>query len=59
MPPESLNAPEDLIKEAPRQVAFGHLQGEVARVADEAPAGLEESLLGGFCSTHAIWVAPH
>ena len=45
MPPESLDAPEDLPKESRRQVAFGQLSDEVPGMSDEAPAGLEEPLL--------------
>ena len=45
MPRESLDAPEDLPKQAPRQVALGKLQDEVPSIPDEAPACLEESLL--------------
>ena len=45
MPRESLDAPENLPKEAPRQVAFGDLQGEVPGMSDEPRTGLEEPLL--------------
>ncbi len=45
MPRESLDAPEDLPKEAPRQMPFGKLQDEVPGMSDEPPAGLEEPLL--------------
>ena len=45
MPPELLDAPEDLPKEALCQVAFGQLQDEVPGMSDEPPAGLEEPLL--------------
>ena len=45
MPRESLDAPENLPKEAPGQVALGELQGEVPGVSDEPRAGLEEPLL--------------
>lgn len=45
MPRESLDPPEDLPKEAPRQAAFGQLQDVVPGMSDEAPAGLEEPLL--------------
>ncbi|HEV2054093.1 MAG TPA: hypothetical protein VGV06_02845 [Methylomirabilota bacterium] len=45
MPRESLDAPEDLLKQAPRQVAFGQLEHEVPSMPDEAPAGLEQPLL--------------
>ena len=42
---ESLDAPENLPKQALRQVAFGQLEDEVSGMPDEAPAGLEEPLL--------------
>ena len=45
MPREALDALEDLLKEAPRQVVLGQLQDEVPRMPDQALAGLEESLL--------------
>jgi len=45
MPRESLDAPEDLPKEAPGQVTFGQLEDEVPSMPDEPPTGLEESLL--------------
>ncbi len=45
MPRESVDAPENLPKESPRQVAFGKREDEVSRMPDEAPAGLEEPLL--------------
>ena len=45
MPRESLDAAENLLEEAPRQVALGELQDEVPAMPDEASAGLEESLL--------------
>lgn len=45
MPGESLNAPENVPKEAPGQVTFGELQGEIPGIPDEAPAGLEQPLL--------------
>ena len=45
VPPEPLDAFEDLPKEAPGQVALGHLEHEVARMSDQPPAGLEEPLL--------------
>jgi hypothetical protein len=32
-------------KEAPGQVAFGHLEDEVPRMPDEAPTSLERLLL--------------
>jgi hypothetical protein len=38
MPRESLDAPEDLSKKAPRQVALGQLEDKVPRMPDEAPA---------------------
>jgi len=41
MPRESLDAPENLPKEAPRQVAVGQLEHEVPCMPDQAPAGLE------------------
>src|SRR5260370_41416615 len=41
MPPESRNAPEDLPKEAPRQVALGRLEHEVPGMPNEAAARLE------------------
>jgi hypothetical protein len=37
--------PENLPKEAPRQVALGQLEHEVPRVPDQPPAGLQETLL--------------
>ncbi len=45
MPRESLNAPEDLPKERRCQVALGQLENEVPGVPNEAPAGLEQTLL--------------
>jgi hypothetical protein len=45
MPRESLDAVENLPKEAPGPVAFGLLEDEGARMPDEAPAGLEQPLL--------------
>src|SRR5262249_5829674 len=45
MPGEPLDAPENLPKEAARQVAFGKLQGEVPSMADEASPRLEQPLL--------------
>src|SRR5574337_501946 len=45
MPCESLDAPEDLLKEAPRQMTFGKLEDKVPGMPDEAPAGLEHPLL--------------
>jgi len=44
-PRESLDAPEDLPKQALGQVVFGKLEDEVPRVPDEAPPGLEQPLL--------------
>jgi hypothetical protein len=40
VPRESLYAPEDLPKQAPRQAAFGQLQHLAPGMSDEAPAGL-------------------
>lgn len=45
MPRESLDTPENLPKEVPRQVALGQLEHEGPRMPDQPPAGLEESLL--------------
>jgi hypothetical protein len=45
VPGESLDSPENLPKEAPRQVALGQLEHEVPGMADQPPAGLEEPLL--------------
>jgi hypothetical protein len=45
MPHESLDAPEDLPKQALRQVAPGQLEPEVPGMSHETPAGLEEPLL--------------
>ncbi len=45
MPRESLDAPEDLPKQAPRQGALGQLEDVVPGVPDQAPAGLEQPLL--------------
>src|SRR5882762_4019917 len=45
MPRESLDALENLPKEAPGQVAFGQLEDEVPGVPNETPAGLEQPLL--------------
>jgi hypothetical protein len=45
MPRELLDAPENLPKEAPGQVTFCQLEDEVSGVSDEAPAGLEQTLL--------------
>jgi hypothetical protein len=44
MPREQLDTPEDLPKEALRQVAFGQLEDEVRSMPDQAAAGLEEPL---------------
>ena len=41
MPRESLDAPEDLPKQAPRQVALGKLEREVPRMPDESPPVLK------------------
>jgi hypothetical protein len=41
---ESLDAPEDLPKQAPRQLAFGKLEREGPRVPNQAPAECEEGL---------------
>src|SRR5438876_3639904 len=45
MPSESLDAPENLPKEALRQVALGQLEHEIPRMPDQPPAGLEQALL--------------
>src|ERR1700730_2181093 len=45
MPRQPLDAPENLPKETPRQVAFGELQSEVPSMPNEAPARLEQPLL--------------
>src|SRR2546428_5870643 len=45
MPCEPLDAPDDLRKQALRQLAFGQLQDEVPGMSDEASAGLEQPLL--------------
>jgi hypothetical protein len=45
VPRESLDTPENLSKEAPRQVALGQLEHEGPRMPDQPPAGLEEPLL--------------
>ena len=45
MPRESLVAPEDLPKQALRQVAPGQLEPEVPGMSHETRAGLEEPLL--------------
>jgi len=44
VPREPLDALENLPKEAPRQVAFGELQGKVPGMPDEPRAGLEPLL---------------
>jgi hypothetical protein len=44
MPRESLDAPDDLPKEAPCQVAPGHLEDEAPGMLDEAAARLEQPL---------------
>src|SRR5262245_39543836 len=45
MPPELLDARENLAQQGRCQVAFGKLQGEVPGMPNEASAGLEEPLL--------------
>jgi hypothetical protein len=45
VPRESPDAPEDLPKEAPRQLAFGQLKDEVLGMPDQTPTGLEGPLL--------------
>ena len=45
MPRELPDARDDLPKQAPRQVALGQLQDEVAAVSNQTPAGLEQPLL--------------
>jgi hypothetical protein len=45
VPPQPLDALENLPKERPGQVAFGKLEGEVPRVPDQSSAGLEQALL--------------
>jgi len=45
MPCEPLDAPDDLRKQALRQLAFGQLQDEVPGMSDGASFGLEEPLL--------------
>jgi hypothetical protein len=45
VPPEPLDALENLPKEGPGQVAFGQLQDEVSSVPNEATPGLKEPLL--------------
>jgi hypothetical protein len=44
VPPQPLDALENLPKERPGQVAFGELQREVPRVPDETPQGNGEAL---------------
>jgi len=44
VPREPLDALENLPQEAPRQVTFGELQGEVPGMPDEPRAGLEPLL---------------
>jgi len=41
MPREPLDPPEDLPKQAARQVAFGQVEDEVPGISDKAPAGLD------------------
>jgi hypothetical protein len=45
MPRESLDAPDDLPKQALCQVALGQLEHEVPGMSDEAATGLEQPLL--------------
>src|SRR5258705_4942074 len=45
MPRESLDAPDDLPKQALCHVALGQLEHEVLGMSDQPPAGLEEPLL--------------
>jgi hypothetical protein len=45
VPRESLDAPDNLPKQALRQVTSGQLQDEISSVPDEVPAGLEQALL--------------
>ncbi len=45
MPRESLDAPDDLPKQALCHVALGQLEHEVPGMSDQPPAGLEEPLL--------------
>jgi hypothetical protein len=56
MPRESLDALEDLPKEAPRQVARGQQQDEVPRMPDQAPAGLAVLPSVIHCSAVARWL---
>ncbi len=44
MPRESLDAPDNLPKQALCQVALGQLEHEVPCMPDQPPAGLEEPL---------------
>ena len=44
MPRESLDTPENLPKDAPRQVALGQLEDEVPAMPDQAAADLEQPL---------------
>ena len=44
MPREPLDTVENLPKEAPCQVAFGKLSGEVPRMPDQATTRLEQPL---------------
>lgn len=53
VPPESLDALEDLPKQVPRQVALGELKDELPRLPDEACAGLEEPPAWGALVLHA------
>jgi hypothetical protein len=45
MPRESLDAAEDLAKQACCQVTLGELQDEVPGMPNQPPAGVEEQLL--------------
>ena len=45
MPRESIDRPENLPKQALRQVTFGQLEDNVPRMRDEAPGGRESPLL--------------
>src|SRR5215510_16182654 len=45
MPRQPLDAPENLAKQRPCQVAFRELQGEIPSVPDQPRAGLEQPLL--------------
>jgi hypothetical protein len=42
---ESLDAPDDLPNQVPRQVALGQLADKVLRTPDDAPSGFEWQLL--------------